>query len=72
MIPVSALVDRGLRQFVWVEVGAGSFAPREIRAGTRSTDRVEILSGLNGTETIVVDGAFLLESEAQLRSAQGS
>jgi Cu(I)/Ag(I) efflux system membrane fusion protein len=72
MIPASALVDRGLRQFVWVEVGSGTFAPREVRAGARSSDRVEILSGLDGSETIVVDGAFLLESEAQLRSAQGS
>lgn len=72
MIPASALVDRGLRQFVWVEAGSGTFAPREVRAGSRSSDRVEILSGLDGSETIVVDGAFLLESEAQLRSAQGS
>jgi len=69
MVPATAIVDRGQQQFVWVEVSPGSFAPRQITVGARSPERVEILSGLNAGETVVVEGGFLLDSEAQLRGA---
>ena len=69
MLPASAVIDRGLQQFVWVEVSPGTFAPRQVRVGTRTPDRVEILSGLAAGESVVVEGAFLIDSEAQLRAA---
>jgi Cu(I)/Ag(I) efflux system membrane fusion protein len=69
MLPASAVIDRGMQQFVWVEVSPGTFAPRQVKVGTRTADRVEIVSGLAGGESVVVEGAFLIDSEAQLRAA---
>ena len=69
MVPATAIVDRGQQQFVWVEVSPGSFAPRQVTLGARSPERVEVLSGLKAGETVVVEGGFLLDSEAQLRGA---
>ena len=68
-VPASAVVDRGQQQFLWVEVSPRNYAPRQVTVGARSGDRVEILAGLTGGETIVVEGGFLLDSEAQLRGA---
>ena len=68
-LPASAVIDRGMQQFVWVEVSPGTFAPRQVKVGTRTADRVEIVSGLNLGEAVVVEGAFLIDSEAQLRAA---
>lgn len=68
-VPATAVVDRGQQQFVWVELSPGKYAPRAVTVGGRSADRVEILSGLTGGEKVVVEGGFLLDSEAQLRSA---
>ena len=69
MVPATAVVDRGQQQFVWIEASRGTFAPRQVKVGTRTPDRVEIVSGLTGGEAIVVEGAFLIDSEAQLRNA---
>jgi Cu(I)/Ag(I) efflux system membrane fusion protein len=69
VVPASAVVDRGQQQFVWVEAGPGSYTPRQIRVGVRTADKVEIVSGLTEGEKVVVNGGFLLDSEAQLRAA---
>ncbi|MEK6372241.1 MAG: efflux RND transporter periplasmic adaptor subunit [Acidobacteriota bacterium] len=69
IVPATAVVDRGQQQFVWVEVSPGTFAPRQVRLGTRTPDRVEIVSGLAAGESVVVEGVFLIDSEAQLRAA---
>ncbi|MHB0968156.1 MAG: efflux RND transporter periplasmic adaptor subunit [Thermoanaerobaculia bacterium] len=69
VVPASAVVDRGQRQFVWVEAGPGSYTPRQVRVGVRTADKVEIVSGLTEGEKVVVNGGFLLDSEAQLRAA---
>jgi len=68
-VPRTAVVDRGLEQFVWVEVSPGSYVPRKVRTGRRTGDRIEIVAGLEPGAMIVVEGGFLLDSEAQLRSA---
>lgn len=69
MVPATAVIDRGQQQFVWVEVAPGTFAPRQVTIGTRTPDRVEIVSGLAAGESVVVEGAFLIDSESQLRAA---
>ena len=70
-VPAGAIVDRGQRQFVWVEVSPGRFSPRQVTTGARTSDRVEILSGLNPGENVVAEGAFLLDSESQLQPMPG-
>lgn len=71
VVPATAVIDRGQQQFVWVETAPGQYAPRRVTVGTQSGAQVEILSGLAAGETIVLEGGFLLDSEAQLRSAGG-
>lgn len=66
-VPPTAVIDRGQQQFVWVEIAPGNYSLRQVQIGARTSDRVEILSGLSGGESVVAEGAFLLDSEAQLR-----
>jgi Cu(I)/Ag(I) efflux system membrane fusion protein len=70
-VPPGAVIDRGQQQFVWVETAPGRFTLRAVQTGARSSDRVEILSGLTEGENVVAEGAFLLDSEAQLQSPHG-
>jgi multidrug efflux pump subunit AcrA (membrane-fusion protein) len=69
MVPASAVIDRGQRQFVWVEATPGAYKPREVRTGGRHGESVVIVSGLSPGDNVVDEGGFLLDSEAQLRSA---
>lgn len=71
-IPDSALLDTGARQAVLVEAGEGRFQPRAVKAGTRADGYVQILSGLSEGEKVVVRANFLIDSEANLRSALGA
>ena len=69
MVPASAIVDRGQKQFAWVQVAPGQFEPREVRTGQRHGAAIVVVSGLKDGDEVVVEGGFLLDSEAQLRSA---
>lgn len=70
-VPSSAVIDRGAKQYVWVETSPGAYSPRHVVVGRRGTERTEILSGVQVGERVVIDGAFLLDADAQLRSANG-
>jgi multidrug efflux pump subunit AcrA (membrane-fusion protein) len=57
LVPIPALVERGQLTAVYV-VGADDVARlRLVTVGARHADRVEILSGLEGGERIVAEGA---------------
>lgn len=71
MVPASAVVDRGQKQFVWVETQPGTYEPRPVTTGGRHGEAIVIASGLSEGDVVVVEGGFLLDSEAQLRSATG-
>jgi Cu(I)/Ag(I) efflux system membrane fusion protein len=71
-IPVSAVLDTGMRKIVYVAKGAGRYEPREIKTGLASEDRVEILEGLQAGEKIVRSGQFLLDAEAEIRGSGSS
>ena len=66
-VPRDAIVDTGAEQHVFV-VSAGRFEPRMVTLGVQMPDRVEIRSGLDVGEQIVVAGVFLLDSESRLRA----
>lgn len=68
-VPVDALLDAGTEQRIYVERDDGSFEAREVKTGARVGDRVEIVSGLDAGERIVVAGAFLVDSETRLKGA---
>lgn len=72
VVPESALLDTGKRQAVLVEVGAGRYEPREVKAGTRADGFVQINAGLEEGERVVVRANFLIDSESNLRAALGA
>jgi RND family efflux transporter MFP subunit len=65
-VKASALVSDGERQYVYVQDTAGHFARREVAAGSAREGRVTILSGLRAGETIVQEGAYLLDNQIAL------
>ena len=69
VIPDSALIDSGVRQIVFVDLGGGSLEPREVKVGVRGDGKVQILSGVKEGERVVVRANFLLDSESRLRAA---
>ena len=71
VVPQTAVLNSGDRQVVFVDRGKGYFEPREVKLGGRSEGRVEILSGLQPGERIVISGNFLIDSESQLKTALG-
>ncbi len=71
VVPVSAVMDTGQRQVVWVEMKPGMFEPRNVKAGTRSGDNVQIISGLKAGEKVASSGGYLIDSEAQLKGGGG-
>lgn len=71
-VPVTAVLDTGSRQVVWVEVKTGVFEPRDVKVGARVGDYEQILSGLQGGEKVASTGGYLIDSEAQLKGGGGS
>ena len=65
-VPVSAVLDTGARRLVYVEEQPGRFAAREVTLGPRAGAVYPVLSGLAEGERVVVHGAFLLDSQAQI------
>ena len=69
MVPIDAVLDSGERKTVFVDRGNGRLEPRHVQTGEQMGDRVEILSGLEPGERIVISGTFLIDSESQLKAA---
>lgn len=69
VVPQSAVLHAGDRSFVFVQIDAGRFRPREVRTGMRSGEDVEVVSGLEEGEPVVTSGTFLIASESRLREA---
>jgi Cu(I)/Ag(I) efflux system membrane fusion protein len=71
VVPVSAVMDNGRRQVVWVEMKPGMFSPRDVKVGARVGDNVQILSGLMRGDKVAASGGYLIDSEAQLKGGGG-
>ena len=52
-----------------LDLGAGRFAPREVKLGRESGERVEVREGLTATDRVVTSGMFLIDSESSIRSS---
>jgi Cu(I)/Ag(I) efflux system membrane fusion protein len=71
VVPVTAVMDTGKRQVAWVETSPGMFEPRDVQLGQRTDDRVQVLSGLKPGDKVAVSGAYLIDSESQLKGGSG-
>lgn len=67
VVPVTAVIDTGKRQVVWVEASPGMFEPRDVQVGQQTDDKVQILSGINPGDKVAVSGSYLIDSESQLK-----
>lgn len=65
-VPVSAVLDSGTRQIVYIEKARGLFEPREITLGPRAGGYFAVLGGLSGGERVVTRGNFLIDSQFQV------
>ena len=70
--PEGAVLFAGKRRFVFVDLGEGFLAPREVRLGARVAEGYQILEGLSAGEMVVSSGNFLVAADAQLRAAMES
>jgi len=66
-VPVTAVLDSGVRKLVYVEKSKGQFAQVEIVTGPRTDDSYPVLSGLSEGDKVVTRGNFLLDSQFQIR-----
>ena len=66
-VPVTAVLDSGVRKLVYVEKSKGQFAPVEIVTGPRTDDSYPVLSGLRQGDKVVTRGNFFLDSQSQIR-----
>ncbi|QIL78185.1 efflux RND transporter periplasmic adaptor subunit [Hymenobacter sp. HDW8] len=69
--PATAL-NVGNMTTVWVQTAPTVFERRMVRTGLQAGGNVEILSGVTAGERVVSSGAYLLESERELRRGGGA
>ncbi|WP_024852144.1 efflux RND transporter periplasmic adaptor subunit [Hydrogenovibrio kuenenii] len=67
-IPLSAVIDDGHEKRVVKELDNGEFQVVKVVTGMETQGIVEIYSGLEEGDRIVVSGQFLLDSESQIQS----
>jgi membrane fusion protein, copper/silver efflux system len=69
VVPESAVIDSGTQRVALVDLGEGRFEPRDVKLGRKGNGYVEVISGLQDGETIVVNGNFLIDAESNLQAA---
>lgn len=65
-VPATSLVSDGEHQYVYLQTRPGTFTRREVVAGSVHDGRVPILKGLAVGDTVVVEGAILLDNQVAL------
>jgi multidrug efflux pump subunit AcrA (membrane-fusion protein) len=69
-IPKASVIHSGTRTIAVVALGDGRFEPRDIELGIDAADGwLEVRSGLEQGEQIVVSSQFLIDSESNLQEA---
>lgn len=62
-VPNSAIITRGIYSYVYVQNAPGEFQQRKVKLITRGSDISYVGEGLQGSESIVIKGALLLDAE---------
>jgi Cu(I)/Ag(I) efflux system membrane fusion protein len=68
-VPREAVIMTGERETVIKSLGNGHFQPADVKTGVRGDGSIEILSGLEQGDEIVVSGQFLIDSESSLQAS---
>ena len=69
VVPKEAVLNTGLRQLVFMDLGQGQYEPVSVKLGRRGQDAVEVMEGLKEGDRIVTSANFLLDAESKLASA---
>lgn len=69
VVPDDAVIVTGTRKRVFVALGEGHLQPRSVETGAHLGGVYEITSGLQPGDKVATGASFLLDSEAELRSA---
>lgn len=67
-IPLEAVIDDGEEKRVVQQLDDGRFQVQTVVTGMQTQDMVEVLSGVNAGEKIIVSGQFLIDSESQIKA----
>ena len=70
-VPVSAVLDTGLRKIVYLSEEGGMLESREVNLGQKAEGYYEVLGGLSEGDIVVTSGNFLIDSETRLKSIAG-
>ena len=65
-VPAQSVIESGINPRVFVRLSDGTFEARSVTTGWHSGGRVQILSGIEPGEPVVVAGAFLIDSESRI------
>ena len=68
-VPNSALVNRGVYTYLFVQMAPGEFERRRVQLATRGSEFSYIGEGLTGGESVVTTGALLLDAEVSASAA---
>jgi YtkA-like len=68
VVPRSAVLDTGTRKLVYVAKPGGVFEAREVKLGAPTEDLFPVVGGLKAGENVVLNGNFMIDSQAQLSS----
>lgn len=66
-LPTDAVIRLDQRDHVYKKIGEGKFKAQMVTTGLENFDHVEITSGLNEGDSVVITGAYLLYSEIVLK-----
>lgn len=66
VVPTSSIVHRGSSDFVMKSEDGQSFRMARVKTGVANSERTEIISGLQESDRVAVNGQFLLDADAPL------
>ncbi|HEX9513074.1 MAG TPA: efflux RND transporter periplasmic adaptor subunit [Puia sp.] len=70
-LPSDAVLRNGSMTTIWVETAQNTFKSRMVETGQEGEGFIEIKSGLQPGDAIVISGAYLLQSEYVFRNGSG-
>jgi Cu(I)/Ag(I) efflux system membrane fusion protein len=66
-LPLDAVLRDGTVSVVWVQTGKNTFKNKMVETGLETENNIEIKSGLQKGDIVVINGAYLLNSECKFK-----
>ncbi len=68
-VPRPAVIETGPEAVAYVDQGGGAYSRRVLKLGRRGDALVEVISGLNAGDKVVVNGNLLIDGQAEMNRA---